>query len=186
MTTKYYFFFISLNLTVNFFSTKYTKFLAGCPKLPNQMKFSICAMDELPCYSKGCSSSNRSDETYEQAQQPNFNSMEEVFSSEKFNDELELEKNYERCQDIESDSIDGVENQNKEDDVVKSDEMISSPKRFNEAISSNTGDGILSQDNNVIDLVTPLSCAVRLGKRRSRKIISGTIDLTISPCVIEL
>ncbi|KAF3334657.1 Structure-specific endonuclease subunit SLX1 [Carex littledalei] len=175
----------NLNLTVNFFSTKYTKFSAGCPKLPNQMKFSICAMDELPIKTKGCSSSNRNDETYEQAQQPDFDSMEEVFSSEKFKFELELEKNYERCQELESGSTDGVENQNKEEDMVESDE-ISSPKRFNEAISSNTGDGIPSQDNNVIDLVTPLSCAVRLGKRRGKKIISSTIDLTISPCVIEL
>lgn len=175
-----------MNLTVNFFSTKYTKFSAGCPKLPNQMKFSICAMDELACYSKGCSSSNRNDETYEEAQQPDFNSMEEVFCSEKFNDELELEKNYKRCEELESGSIDGVENQNKEEDVVKSDEMIFSPQRFNEAICCNTGDGIPSEDNNVIDLVTPLSCAVRLGKRRARKVISSTIDLTISPCVIEL
>lgn len=142
-------------------------------------------MDELACYSKGCSSSNRNDETYKEAQQPDFNSMEEVFCSEKLNDELELEKNYERCEEL-AGCIDGVENQNKEEDVVKSDEMIFSPQRFNEAISCNTGDGIPSEDNNVIDLVTPLSCAVRLGKRRDRKVISSTIDLTISPCVIEL
>lgn len=47
---NYISFFISLNLTVNFFSTKYTKHIAGCPRLPNQMRFNICAMDDLPCY----------------------------------------------------------------------------------------------------------------------------------------
>ncbi|XP_042503981.1 uncharacterized protein LOC122081081 [Macadamia integrifolia] len=40
----------SLNLTVNFFSTKYMKHTAGCPSLPVHMKAQICSMDELPCY----------------------------------------------------------------------------------------------------------------------------------------
>lgn len=43
----------NLNLTVNFFSTKYTKHIAGCPSLPNQMRFNICTMDDLPCYVEG-------------------------------------------------------------------------------------------------------------------------------------
>ncbi|KAG1338126.1 structure-specific endonuclease subunit SLX1 [Cocos nucifera] len=42
-----------LNLTVNFFSTKYMKHTSGCPGLPKQMKTAICVMDELPCYVKG-------------------------------------------------------------------------------------------------------------------------------------
>ncbi|XP_019159827.1 PREDICTED: uncharacterized protein LOC109156420 [Ipomoea nil] len=40
-----------LNLTVNFFSTKYTKHTAGCPTLPEHMKVRVCPMDDLPCYS---------------------------------------------------------------------------------------------------------------------------------------
>ncbi|KAI3856363.1 hypothetical protein MKX03_002904 [Papaver bracteatum] len=40
----------SLKLTVNFFSTAYTKHAAGCPSLPKQMKVQVCSMDELPCY----------------------------------------------------------------------------------------------------------------------------------------
>ncbi|CAH9074814.1 unnamed protein product [Cuscuta europaea] len=40
-----------MNLTVNFFSTKYTKHAAGCPTLPEQMKVRVCSMDDLPCYS---------------------------------------------------------------------------------------------------------------------------------------
>lgn len=41
----------SLNLTVNFFSTKYQKHIAGCPSLPGHMRVQVCSMDELPCYS---------------------------------------------------------------------------------------------------------------------------------------
>ncbi|KAH0633235.1 hypothetical protein KY284_036021 [Solanum tuberosum] len=40
----------SLNLTVNFFSTKYKMHSAGCPSLPEHMRVHICALDELPCY----------------------------------------------------------------------------------------------------------------------------------------
>nr|GMC59489.1 GIY-YIG nuclease superfamily [Ipomoea batatas] len=40
-----------LNLTVNFFSTKYTKHAAGCPILPDHIKVRVCPMDDLPCYS---------------------------------------------------------------------------------------------------------------------------------------
>nr|DAD38660.1 TPA_asm: hypothetical protein HUJ06_012982 [Nelumbo nucifera] len=43
----------SLNLTVNFFSTKYTKYSAGCPRLPEHMKVQVCPMDELPHYIGG-------------------------------------------------------------------------------------------------------------------------------------
>ena len=45
--------FISLNLTVNFFSTKYTKHYAGCPTLPSHMRVHVRSMDELPCYTDG-------------------------------------------------------------------------------------------------------------------------------------
>ncbi|XVE58932.1 hypothetical protein DITRI_Ditri05aG0002800 [Diplodiscus trichospermus] len=40
----------SLNITVNYFSTKYTKHSACCPSLPKQMKVQVRSMDELPCY----------------------------------------------------------------------------------------------------------------------------------------
>ncbi|KAI4307563.1 hypothetical protein L6164_030734 [Bauhinia variegata] len=42
----------SMNITVNFFSTKYMKHAAGCPSLPEHMKIQICSMDELMCYTK--------------------------------------------------------------------------------------------------------------------------------------
>lgn len=40
----------NLNLTVNFFSTKYTQHSAGCPSLPKHMRVQVCSLDELPCY----------------------------------------------------------------------------------------------------------------------------------------
>lgn len=42
----------SMSMTVNFFSTKYTKHSAGCPSLPEHMKVQIRSMDELPCYAE--------------------------------------------------------------------------------------------------------------------------------------
>nr|XP_043609799.1 structure-specific endonuclease subunit SLX1 homolog [Erigeron canadensis] len=42
-----------LNLTVNFFSTKYTTHYAGCPTLPSHMRVHVRSMDELPCYTEG-------------------------------------------------------------------------------------------------------------------------------------
>ncbi|XP_020693353.1 structure-specific endonuclease subunit SLX1 [Dendrobium catenatum] len=56
----------NLNLTVNFFSTKYTKHIAGCPRLPNQMRFNICSMDDLPCYAKG-HALHRSSDVFDEA-----------------------------------------------------------------------------------------------------------------------
>lgn len=43
---------IRLNITINFFSTKYTQHSAGCPSLPEHMKVQVCPMDELPCYTE--------------------------------------------------------------------------------------------------------------------------------------
>ncbi|CAN4093288.1 unnamed protein product [Withania somnifera] len=40
----------SLNLTVNFFSTKYKMHSAVCPSLPEHMRVQVRALDELPCY----------------------------------------------------------------------------------------------------------------------------------------
>ncbi|OMO82970.1 GIY-YIG nuclease superfamily [Corchorus capsularis] len=42
----------SLDITVNYFSTKYMKHSASCPSLPEHMKVRVCPMDELPCYTE--------------------------------------------------------------------------------------------------------------------------------------
>ena len=41
-----------MNITVNFFSTKYMNHCAGCPSLPEHMKVKFGSMDELPCYNE--------------------------------------------------------------------------------------------------------------------------------------
>ncbi|BBH01038.1 Excinuclease ABC, C subunit [Prunus dulcis] len=41
-----------LNITVNFFSTQYSKHSADCPRLPEQMKVKVCSVDELPSCTK--------------------------------------------------------------------------------------------------------------------------------------
>ncbi|XP_027178891.1 uncharacterized protein LOC113777869 [Coffea eugenioides] len=43
----------SLNLRVNYFSTKYMTLTSGCPSLPEQMRVQFGSMDELPCYTGG-------------------------------------------------------------------------------------------------------------------------------------
>ncbi|KAL3829032.1 hypothetical protein ACJIZ3_017834 [Penstemon smallii] len=40
----------SLNLTINFFSTKYQKYTSGSPTLPQQIRTQVGPMDDLPCY----------------------------------------------------------------------------------------------------------------------------------------
>ena len=42
----------SLNLAVNFFSTKYVQHSSSCPSLPEHMKVYTRSMDELPCYTE--------------------------------------------------------------------------------------------------------------------------------------
>ncbi|KAE9591330.1 hypothetical protein Lal_00038582 [Lupinus albus] len=42
----------SMNITVNFFSTKYMNHCAGCPILPEHMKVKLGSMNELPCYTE--------------------------------------------------------------------------------------------------------------------------------------
>ncbi|KAK4780127.1 hypothetical protein SAY87_016233 [Trapa incisa] len=56
----------SMNITVNYFSTKYLNHSAGCMSLPKQMKVRICPMDELPCYVDGSTSPIESDNEWEE------------------------------------------------------------------------------------------------------------------------
>ncbi|XP_022964936.1 structure-specific endonuclease subunit SLX1 homolog isoform X1 [Cucurbita moschata] len=56
----------SLNITVNYFSTKYMNNAAGCPSLPGHMRVQVSPIDELPCYSEGdrCVLENENDWEY--------------------------------------------------------------------------------------------------------------------------
>ncbi|KAI4997641.1 hypothetical protein ZWY2020_052983 [Hordeum vulgare] len=59
-----------LNLTVNFFSAKNTKFTAGCPALPCHMKTIVSPMEDLPCYVQGLSSEDDIMEPREDEEEP--------------------------------------------------------------------------------------------------------------------
>ncbi|TMX03462.1 hypothetical protein EJD97_016055 [Solanum chilense] len=69
----------SLNLTVNFFSTKYKMHSAGCPSLPEHMRVHICALDELPCYTG--------------IDRDEWENREECESSEELTDEISTNSN---------------------------------------------------------------------------------------------
>ncbi|KAL0370757.1 UNVERIFIED_CONTAM: Structure-specific endonuclease subunit SLX1 [Sesamum angustifolium] len=57
----------SLNLTMNFFSTKYQIYISGCPTLPERKQTQVCSMDELPCYNRNACLNDEfeADEEYE-------------------------------------------------------------------------------------------------------------------------
>lgn len=90
-----YSFGFSLDLTVNFFSTKYTVHSAGCPNLPDQMKVQVLAMDELPCYS----------ESFESLYCKEDEDDSEDFSAEGLGDEITVNKSAESCNCIDEDII---------------------------------------------------------------------------------
>ncbi|KAI3911335.1 hypothetical protein MKW98_010222 [Papaver atlanticum] len=76
----------SLKLTVNFFSTAYTKHAAGCPSLPKQMKVQVCSMDELPCYIGDSQVSDQIDDEEEWEHEDAGNGIGEISQSERSND----------------------------------------------------------------------------------------------------
>ncbi|XP_048626133.1 structure-specific endonuclease subunit SLX1 isoform X1 [Brassica napus] len=51
-----------LNLTVNYFSSKYAHHSGVSPSLPPHMKVPVCAMGDLPCFTKGDNDSQPEDE----------------------------------------------------------------------------------------------------------------------------
>ncbi|KAL0389058.1 UNVERIFIED_CONTAM: Structure-specific endonuclease subunit SLX1 [Sesamum calycinum] len=57
----------SLNLTMNFFSTKYQIYISGCPTLPEKKRTQVRSMDELPCYNRNACLNDEfeADEEYE-------------------------------------------------------------------------------------------------------------------------
>ncbi|WCJ34978.1 Structure-specific endonuclease subunit SLX1 [Euphorbia peplus] len=52
----------SLNITVNYFSTKYSNLASGCPSLPEHMKVQVLPIAELPCYTDSKESSLQSED----------------------------------------------------------------------------------------------------------------------------
>ncbi|XP_020212113.1 structure-specific endonuclease subunit SLX1 [Cajanus cajan] len=73
----------SMNITVNFFSTKYMKHCAGCPSLPVHMKIKIGSLDELPCYSENNDSlSENEDDNIDEVEFDNNNNNNNTRTSD--------------------------------------------------------------------------------------------------------
>lgn len=160
-------FFVSLNLTANFFSTKYMKLSAGCPKLPKQMKTSICSMDDLPCYVEGPIIHENDEEHEEENRNEEFGVLHRTNSGDHI-EQLEKHKPTSSESSLTPSSCD--------------EDPLFIDHSNNEASSNNL---LLQQENNVIDLSTPLSCSIR-SFSRGASVCPQIIDLTDSPITIHL
>nr|CAD1817489.1 unnamed protein product [Ananas comosus var. bracteatus] len=187
----------NLNLTANFFSTKYMKLSAGCPKLPKQMKTSICSMDDLPCYVEGPIIYNYNEEHEEENRSEEFDILHRTNSGD-YIEHLEKHKPTSSESSLTPSSCDedvrsGDYIERLEKHKPTSSESNLTPSSCNEdpfyidhsnneASSNNL---LLQQENNVIDLSTPLSCSIR-SFSRGASVCPQIIDLTGSPITIHL
>ncbi|XP_020101581.1 structure-specific endonuclease subunit slx1 [Ananas comosus] len=187
----------NLNLTANFFSTKYMKLSAGCPKLPKQMKTSICSMDDLPCYVEGPIIYDYNEEHEEENRNEEFDILHRTNSGD-YIEHLEKHKPTSSESSLTPSSCDedvrsGDYIERLEKHKPTSSESNLTPSSCNEdpfyidhsnneASSNNL---LLQQENNVIDLSTPLSCSIR-SFSRGASVCPQIIDLTGSPITIHL
>ncbi|XP_072954581.1 uncharacterized protein [Typha angustifolia] len=175
----------NLNLTVNFFSTKYTKFTVGCSKLPRQMKTDVCSMDELPCYVD-----NEEYPTTCSLLDLPFNNDVEVTnhtanaSADDYVQHFEIQESSNQTKEEYRRTL-GLYN---EDNFQcfpgnNMDQTRSSPgKTYEEAFSDSP---LLSSGSSVIDLSTPSSCLIRSCNKWAST-CPKIIDLTDSPVIIQL
>lgn len=205
---------ISLNLTVNFFSSKNTKFTAGCPPLPSQMKTVVCAMEDLQCQADGPSSEEDGNDIREEPQdtdeEQSGSPLRDGHSDHCFqqpsSDQVQPMDEETRIagSDIEDDSAgeyppsmelsEILDARRELDDPRTSPWCSLSPCNNNGELEqvlmsnaySNHGAGHILDGSDVVDLVTPTP----VGRPRRRDCISSIcakiIDLTSSPIVIQL
>lgn len=207
---------VSLDITINYFSTKYTKHSAGCPSLPEHMKVKICPMDELPCYSEGGDSLSENDDV-------GLNDNEgcgETSSSNKISEETSPDSVCNNAIDHHQNGIDKINNEQGwigggEDSREQSD-FTTLPARPSSSSSANVievaedteldgagrqqtaadnhkipsrGNNIIACDIEVIDVSTPspLCRATSCSKRRRvSTVCPEIIDLTNSPSFVQL
>lgn len=178
----------SLNLTVNFFSTKHMKHLGGCPRLPKQMKVNVCVMDDLPCYVEGQA---RIDD--------NISDEETNYDEEEDNEDDGIKEDVdpiERSSSSDISDYNGPDSFKREPEYRVESPNAPSPVKKTSPCSDDEPDLffgengmqsalLVSPEANIIDLSTPSSCIV--GKcNKKAKVSSQIIDLTDSPIVIQL
>ena len=201
---------ISLNLTVNYFSSKYAHHGGLSPSLPPHMEVHVCPMDDLPCFTKGDDNSQPEDEEEDdddsssnQSQPGNptssylldrhcekpkgpgtvlddrlanftgFGLLDESDEDEVSGSTVEKELETDRIATFNGFGLEEII-----DDEVSHITMGTDCWRSSSLITSNT-------EVEVIDLMTP-SPTCRVGSSMKRPRISEFIDLTRSPCFIEL
>ncbi|KAK8957796.1 hypothetical protein KSP39_PZI001172 [Platanthera zijinensis] len=176
----------NLKLTVNFFSTKYTKYIAGCPRLPNQMRLDICGMEDLHCYVEGQAFQSSQADEEEDDGETNID-LElgcSVFSEEHHWSSSHGSKILMEMTEFETmrASASLTPSSPGEDAGMGKAEMStnqSTPR------SSENEEVTLSPEINVINLCTPSSGIIR-SKTKRALFDSDIVDLTYSPVVIQL
>ncbi|KAJ0261872.1 hypothetical protein HA466_0049060 [Hirschfeldia incana] len=224
----------SLNLTVNYFSSKYAHHGGLSPSLPPHMKVQVCAMDDLPCFTKGDNSSQSEDEesldSNENEDDDSSNQIQPKNPTTSSLDDLlhpggkDLhDRHFEKAKEPETVLHDrlanftgfGLLDESDEDEVsggstvgsleaVEKEPETDRLATFNgfglkemivedEISDINIGEDCWRRSNlitsttevEVIDLMTP-SPSCRVGSSMKRPRVSEFIDLTRSPCFIEL
>lgn len=176
----------NLNLTVNFFSTKYTKYIAGCPRLPRKMRLDICGMEDLHCYVQGQAFSSREADGDEDDGEVNIDQelgcsepSEEHYVIASRNSRILMELN-EFETTVASASL--TRSSPCEDGGMGKADMPanqSTPRSSDNELA-------LSPKVDVINLCTPCSDIMRSKTKRALFDSDIVVDLTDSPVVIQL
>ncbi|XP_022632849.1 structure-specific endonuclease subunit SLX1 isoform X2 [Vigna radiata var. radiata] len=204
----------SMNITVNFFSTKYMKHCGGCPSLPAHMKTKTGSLDELPCYSiydvsddldfpdspKNQIHGEKISEEFEwikesEAQEASVNSL----SSQE--QRLPISSTTPQTTKSSSSStttllqrIEIIEEADFMNVMNKSDSGLIEPAQSDATLAGNTNQTVGStfvvpHEAEIVDLSTPSpSCRSVLDrkKRRVSSSVTDFIDLTNSPNFVQL
>lgn len=99
---------IRLNITVNFFSTKYTKHSAGCPSLPEHMKVQVSPMDELPCYTEIDESLSENEDDWDNKEECDLDSIASGVAQETVLDLVSIVQNSADYEDNIGKTTDGL------------------------------------------------------------------------------
>ncbi|KFK24520.1 hypothetical protein AALP_AAs65934U001100 [Arabis alpina] len=196
----------SLNLTVNYFSSKYSHHGGLSPRLPLHMKVQVCPMDDLPCLTKLDNNSQPEDgespESNEEKEEDDVGSNQsqpENASTSSSNDlypcEKELhDRQFEKAKEPETvfDDDDrlanftgfGLLDESVEDEVTHSNEGTVKDMEKDCWRGSNLFTS--TSDVEVIDLMTPSPSCRDGSLSMKRRRVSEFIDLTMSPNFVEL
>ncbi|KAF8095307.1 hypothetical protein N665_0337s0015 [Sinapis alba] len=201
----------SLNLTVNYFSSKYAHHGGLSPSLPPHMKVQVCVMDDLPCFTKGDNISQPEDEEesldsneeYDddssnqiQPRNPTTSSFGEraKYPETVLDDRLANFTGFGLLDESDEDEVSGSTVGSLEADRLATFNGFGFEELVEDEIAHSTmGKDCWRRSNlitsttqvEVIDLMTP-SPSCRVGSSMKRPRVSEFIDLTRSPCFIEL